>query len=73
MSEPHGYTRDGETVVLRMTRVDFHAMMLMLSYATIAGGSGYSGLALMNRLNAGRPAAEWSPYEIPATVIEDSP
>lgn len=69
MSEPHGYTREGETVVLRMTRKDFSWLMKLLGYVTAKNDFGYDARALANRLIL---SADYG-TNAHVRVIEDSP
>ncbi len=70
MSEPLGFSRDGDTITLRMTRDDFGLVMMALGIhagsaedADTSGPLFWSRIALANRLNVGNP--DWTPYAIP--------
>lgn len=66
MNEPLGYSRDGDTVTLRMSVEDYAKVRVGLGIAAgsmALQGQALSGwLALANRLNAGNP--KWTPYDV---------
>ncbi len=62
MSERLGYSREGDTVVLRMHLEDYNRLLMTLGFAAGAGGLNmFNVLDLANRLNRGNP--HWTPYE----------
>ena len=70
MSEPLGYSLDGDIVTLRMTFADFSALLFSLGYA--AGSAKREGnsilfkntAVLVNRINVGN--LHFIPYEVQA-------
>jgi hypothetical protein len=63
MSE-HGFTREGDTVVLRMSQDDFEVLLMALGFAiTHGGGFDWSLIELLNRMNSGNP--NFRPYAVP--------
>jgi hypothetical protein len=62
-----GYSREGETVTIRMSNADYQELLLCLGYSAGAVSatprSFWSRIGLTNRLNAGNP--QFQPYEIP--------
>lgn len=64
---PDVYSRDGDTVTLRMPIADWEALLMLMGAGTGSATANtplfYGYLALVNRLNTGNP--HFRPYEIP--------
>lgn len=60
-----GYSEEGDEVVLRMTRTDYNALLVVIGYAAGADSEGFvSKMAtkLANAINRGNP--RWTRYRI---------
>lgn len=60
-----GYSEEGDLVVLRMTRTDYDALLIMIGYAAGKAESelmSKAAIRVANRINEGNPY--WKPYQI---------
>lgn len=62
MNKP-GYSKDGDFVVLRMTREDYERLLMAMGYSRGLFTDTRAFLLFVNRINEGNPS--FSPYQLP--------